>query len=106
MNAPEAARIYSPAGRAVFFDGLTTARYDVTVEHAPRGLRIHAADGTVFAEWPYDTLETLSAPDDVLRLGKAGNPVLARLEVRDAQLAAAIDEQSMPVDRSGRIERR
>ena len=48
----------------------------------------------------------LSSPDDVLRLGKAGNAVLAQTRVRDPHLAAAIDERSMPVDRTGRIERR
>src|SRR5882757_6897703 len=89
----------------IFFDGATTARHDVTVELAPDVLRIRAADGRVLAEWRYDQLETLSSPDDVLRLGKAGSPMLARLEVRDPQLAAAIDERSLPVDRSGRSER-
>ena len=42
---------------------------------------MHGRGGTLLAQWPYDALETLSAPDDVLRLGRAGNPVLARLEV-------------------------
>src|SRR6266478_951179 len=94
------------AGQGVFFDGATTARHDVMVELDPDLLRIRAADGSVLAQWPYDQLETLSSPDDVLRLGRAGSPVLARLEVRDPQLAAAIDEQSLPVDRSGAGERR
>jgi hypothetical protein len=93
-------------GRGSFFDGATSARHDVTVELAPQLLRILGPDGTALAEWPYDQLETLSAPDDVLRLGKAGSPVLARLEIHDPQLAAAIDDRSLPVDRSGRGERR
>jgi Zn-dependent protease with chaperone function len=42
----------------------------------------------------------------VLRLGRVGSKQLARLEVRDAALAAAIDEASVPVDRSGATERR
>jgi Zn-dependent protease with chaperone function len=94
------------SAHGAFFDGATSARRDVTVELAPHVLRIRAGDGTALAEWSYDQLEHLSAPDGVLRLGKAGNPVLARLEVRDPQLAAAIDERSLPVDRSGRNERR
>jgi len=94
------------SGPGVFFDGATTARHDVTVELASDRLRIRAADGRVLAEWPYDQLETIASPDDLLRLGRAGSPVLARLEVRDPQLAAAIDERSLPVDRSGRTERR
>ncbi len=94
------------SGSAIFFDGKTSARHDVTVELAPEALRVRAPDGAVLAAWPYDELETLSAPDDVLRLGQFGNPVLARLEVRDPTLAAAIDDLSVPVDRSGRSERR
>jgi predicted Zn-dependent protease len=105
MNAPDI-ELATACGRGIFFDGATTARHDVGVELAPLTLRILGAGGGVLAEWRYDQLETLSSPDDVLRLGKAGNAVLARLEIRDPHLAAAIDERSMPVDRTGRIERR
>ncbi|HEY7248729.1 MAG TPA: M48 family metallopeptidase [Xanthobacteraceae bacterium] len=105
MNPPEVS-ISTLAGRGIFFDGLTAARHDVAVELAPAALRLHALDGTILAEWGYDELETLSAPDEVLRLGKAGNTVLARLEVKEPALAAAIDERSAPVDRTGRIDRR
>ena len=94
------------SGPAIFFDGQTTARHDVTVELAPQALRIRGADGSVLAEWGYDELEAMSAPDAVLRVGKRGNPVLARIEVHDPKLAAAIDELSVPVDRSGRTEQR
>jgi predicted Zn-dependent protease len=41
-----------------------------------------------------------------LRLGRAGVPRLARLEVREPTLIAAIDQASVPVDRSGAAERR
>jgi len=92
-------------GRGIFFDGLTTASHDVLIELAPRTLQVHGIDGSVLAHWPYDELETLSSPEDVLRLGRARNTVLARLEIKDAQLAAAIDERSLPVDRTGRIDR-
>ncbi len=105
MNAPEMG-ISPVAARGIFFDGRTAARQEVAVELASAALRLRADDGTILAEWGYDELETLSAPDDVLRLGRAGNPSLARLEVKDPQLAAAIDERSAPVDRTGRIERR
>lgn len=94
------------SGPATFFDGVTSARRDVTVELAPEALRILGSDGRALAEWHYDRLEHRSAPDESLRLGQAGSPVLARLEVRDPQLAAAIDERSLPIDRTGRGERR
>jgi Zn-dependent protease with chaperone function len=105
MNAPniDSSNVH---GRGIFFDGLTTAQHDVVVELAPRTLQMHGVDGRVLAQWPYDELETISSPDDVMRLGRAGNAVLARLEIMDPQLAAAIDERSLPVDRTGRIERR
>ena len=50
------------SGQGIFFDGATTARHDVTAELAPQLLRVLGSDGAVLAEWPYDQLETLSAP--------------------------------------------
>lgn len=94
------------SGPATFFDGMTSARRDVTVDLAPNALRILGPDGSTLAEWRYDRLEHRSAPDEALRLGQVGSPVLARLEVRDPQLAAEIDNRSLPIDRSGRGERR
>jgi Zn-dependent protease with chaperone function len=94
------------SGAAIFFDGTTTARHDVTVELAPATLRIHATDGALMAEWPYPEIETLSAPQGVLRIGRAHNPVLARIEVRDPDLVAAIDDRCITIDGTGRSERR
>ncbi|MFL6795966.1 MAG: M48 family metallopeptidase [Xanthobacteraceae bacterium] len=94
------------SGPALFFDGKSTTRHEVTVELAPKTLRVQEPDGAILAEWGYDELDTLTAPDDVLRLGKHGNPILERLEVRDMDLARAIDDLSEPVDRSGRSQRR
>jgi Zn-dependent protease with chaperone function len=102
-SAPD---LSTSGGRAIFYDGSTTIRHDVFIELDPLALRIRDSGGGVLAEWPYDQLETLSSPEPVLRLGRAGNPALARLEVRDTRLAAAIDELSQPVDRTQRIERR
>lgn len=93
------------AGNATFFDGKTAMRRDVAVELGATTLRVRTDDGQLLAEWPYDEIESRSAPDDILRLGKTGNPVLARLEVRDPRLATAIDDLSTPIDRSGRAER-
>ncbi len=94
------------AGPGTFFDGVTSARHDVMLELTSDALRIHATDGAVLAEWPYHQLEAVSGPDHVLRLGKVANPVLARVEIRDPQLAAAIDDRSTPIDRAGSVERR
>jgi predicted Zn-dependent protease len=94
------------SGTAIFYDGKTTARHDVTVELAATALAIRDVDGSILAQWPYNEIEALAAPDGLLRLGQVGNSVLARLEVRDPTLAAAIDDRSLPVDRSGAAERR
>src|SRR5215203_4514804 len=54
------------SGAGIFYDGITAARHNVTVEPDPAALRIRAADGTTVAEWRYDEIEPLSAPEGVL----------------------------------------
>jgi len=93
-------------GPGIYFDGSTSVRHNVTVEAAPDAVRIRGTDGTPIAEWPYGELVAHSAPDHVLRLGRAGDAVLARLEIRDPALAAEIDERADTLDRSGTSERR
>ena len=94
------------SGQATYFDGVTSARHDVTVTLGASALQIHASDGHMLAEWLYAELEPISSPQGLLRIGRIDNPVLARLDVRDSTLAAAIDDLSVPIDRSGRTERR
>ena len=95
------------AGTGIFFDGFVSTRRDVLVELRSDGLSIrNPVDRDQFARWPYGELEEIVAPQGVLRLARAGSKQLARLEVRDPALAAAIDELSVPVDRSGAADRR
>src|SRR5262245_24154631 len=95
------------AGRGVYFDGVTSARRAVTIELTRDGVVIRdAEERDMLARWPYDRLDHLAAPEGLLRIGCTGARRLARLEVRDAALAHAIDEASVPVDRSGTTERR
>ncbi len=93
-------------GRGVYFDGVTSARHLVSIHLEPSALRIMGENDPIFVRWPYDELLQLSAPDGLLRLGRAGTKRLERLEVRDPDLAHAIDERAHPVDRSGTLERR
>ncbi len=100
-------RPMTTSGNAIFFDGKTTARHDVTVELAAGALHIRRGgpDGC----WPNGATTRSSRcrrRRESCAWRRPGNPVLARLEVRDPQLAAAIDELSVPVDRSGAGERR
>ena len=60
----------------------------------------------ILADWPYEEMQQLAAPKDVLRLGLRNTPLLARLEIRDPDFAAAIDDRSLSVDRSGAADRR
>jgi len=82
-------------GAGIYFDGRTSARHDATVTLAASGLQIAGRDGRLLAEWPYDEIEGLAAPDAVLRLGRRGSAPLERLEILDPQFAAAIDVQML-----------
>jgi Zn-dependent protease with chaperone function len=95
-------------GSAVYFDGTCSTRHDVTVEAGATGLRIIAAKptGRVLDEWPYAELRRMSAPDGLLRLGRCGETLLARLEVRDPDLTGAIEDRAATLDRGGAGERR
>jgi Zn-dependent protease with chaperone function len=88
----------SISGAGIFYDGVTGARHDVSVDVASAALRISSANGDVLAEWPYPRLERLSATAGVLRLGRKGSDVLARLEIRNPALIAAVGERSSTVD--------
>jgi Zn-dependent protease with chaperone function len=94
------------SGPAVFYDGTSSTRHSVSVELDRVGLLIRAAEGYMLERWPYGELEHLSAHAGLLRLGRIGSPVLARLEVQDQALAHAIDEMAASVDRTGTTERR
>jgi Zn-dependent protease with chaperone function len=97
-----------PSGPAIYFDGTCSARHEVKVEAARAGLRIIAAKsaGRLLDEWAYADLRRMSAPDGVLRLGRCGETLLARLEVRDPDLASAIEDRAETLDRGGAGERR
>ena len=94
------------SGPAVFYDGTSSTRHSVSVELDRAGLLIRAAEGYLLERWPYGELEHLSAHAGLLRLGRVGSPVLARLEIQDTALAHAIDEMAASVDRTGTTERR
>jgi Zn-dependent protease with chaperone function len=94
------------SGPGIFYDGATSTRHNVSVELDRIGLFVRAPEGHLLARWPYGELEHLSAHDGMLRIGRIGNPVLARLEVHDPALAAAIDELAATVDRTGVVEQR
>src|SRR5438445_12788186 len=89
------------SGSGTFFDGVTSARREVAVALAPLGVQIRSADGTLLAEWAYADIGTFSAPAGVVRLGLAKSPVLARLDIRDAELPAALTQHAGAIERGG-----
>ena len=93
-------------GPAIFFDGVTGARQTVTVELGATALTVRAPAGEPLAEWSYSDLAAYAAPDGVLRLGRAKSPVLARLEIRDRELAAAFNAQAGRITQFGAVDRR
>ena len=93
-------------GPGNFYDGKTSARQSVTVELDPTMLNIRADQGHLFVRWPYTELEMLPAPDGMRRLAKAGNAVLARLDIRGTALIAALDERALSAGAAGANQRR
>ena len=73
---------------------------------ARRGCGFFRPAGDLLDEWLYAELRRQAAPDGVLRLGRHGETLLARLEVRDAALAAAIEDRAVTLDRGGVAERK
>jgi Zn-dependent protease with chaperone function len=102
-----AAGAATPSGPAIYFDGTCSARNDVVVEAGAAGLRIFSAKNRLLLdEWLYAELRRQAAPDGVLRLGRHGETLLARLEIRDTALASAIEDRAVTLDRGGVAERR
>jgi Zn-dependent protease with chaperone function len=102
-----AAETATPSGPAIYFDGTCSARNDVVVEAGAAGLQIFSAKNRrLLDDWLYAELRRQAAPDGVLRLGRHGETLLARLEIRDAALASAIEDRAVTLDRGGAAERR
>lgn len=93
-------------GAGIYFDGVTSARRDVRVTLGAAGLVIEDAAGRPIAEWPYDALEQLAAPAQVLRVGRRGSMALERLEIFDTAFAHEIDLRAHQIDRTGALQRR
>lgn len=94
------------SGAGIYFDGSTSLRHDAVVTLGSSSLQIAGHDGRLLAQWPYDEIEGLAAPDTMLRLGRRGSALLERLEILDPQFAASIDTRAHNVDRTGTRQRR
>ena len=76
------------SGPAIYFDGVSSRRRSVTLDLSER-LEI-GEDGQALVAWNYSDIRRVDSPASVLRLSSLTAPALARLEVRDAALAAQL----------------
>ncbi|UGA41508.1 M48 family metallopeptidase [Bradyrhizobium quebecense] len=77
-----------PVPGAVFFDGASSRRRIVVLELSD-ALEIRE-DGELLARWAFADIRRADSPTGLLRLSCLTAPALARLEIRDAQLTAAL----------------
>jgi Zn-dependent protease with chaperone function len=74
--------------QVIYFDGTSSRRHAVTLGFGGE-LQIEA-DGHRLAAWPYADIRRADSPSGTLRLSCLSAPVLARLEIRDAAVAAEL----------------
>src|SRR5882757_2892163 len=91
-DTPEAAK----SGSAIYFDGKSNRRRAVTL-HLGERLDIRE-DDTAPAAWAYSDIRRTDGPSGVLRLSSLAAPALARLEIRDAALAADLVARCVNLD--------
>ena len=77
-----------PEGTSIFYDGTSSRRHQVQLALKDQ-LEI-SEGGTVLATWPFAEIRRADGVAGILRLSCVSAPSLARLEVRDATLAAAL----------------
>jgi Zn-dependent protease with chaperone function len=94
-DAPEPSK--SPAGSpAIYFDGMSNARRAVTLHFADR-LEIRD-DERVLAAWAYGDIRRADSPVGMLRASCLTAAALARIEIRDAAVAADLVSRSIGID--------
>jgi Zn-dependent protease with chaperone function len=85
-----------PDATSLFYDGTSSRRHQVQLALTDR-LEI-SENGTVLAAWPFADIRRADGAADILRLSCLSAPSLARLEVRDATLAAALSVRCSHLD--------
>jgi len=78
----------APVNPAIYFDGTSSRRHVVTLAFND-ALAINAGDHTL-ATWSYADIRRADGPTGLLRLACLTAPALARLEIRDAAVAAEL----------------
>jgi Zn-dependent protease with chaperone function len=96
-GAPEdASRAPGLGGSAVYYDGTSSRRHPVRVVLSDQ---LELNDGeTALATWPFAEIRRADGPAGILRLSCLAAPQLARLEIRDANLATALISRCRRLD--------
>lgn len=85
-----------PAKPTIFFDGVSSRRRQVRLTFGD-ALEIVEQDGAP-VRWAYADIRRADGPPGILRLASTSAPPLARLEIRDAALAADVTARCMRLD--------
>src|ERR1700724_613268 len=83
-------------GSAIYFDGTSSRRRLVTLAFND-GLELHE-DGHTLAAWPFADIRRADSPSGALRVTCLTAPALARLEIRDAAVAAELISRCARLD--------
>ena len=97
--APTPPPLAATQGPAIYFDGLVAARREVTLRLA-ESLEI-GGDGAAPLLWRYDEIRRADGGPGVLRLASIGAAELARLDIADEALKAAIEQRCAQLGRRG-----
>ena len=84
------------SGFAIYFDGTSSRRRLVTLEFNDR-LEIREYEHTL-AAWSYADVRLADSPSGTLRVTYLTAPELARLEIRDAAVAAELTARCAQLD--------
>ncbi|MGC2775524.1 MAG: M48 family metallopeptidase [Bradyrhizobium sp.] len=85
----------APGGPATYFDGLSNRRQTVTIGFANQ-LVMRSADN--YVSWPYADIRRVDGPSGTLRASCLSAAPLARLEIRDAAVAAELIARCSHID--------
>jgi Zn-dependent protease with chaperone function len=85
-----------PDNPAIYFDGASSRRRQVALAFGDRLELRESPDAAI--EWPYDDIRRADSPIGTLRLSCLTAPALARLEIRDAALAAEVISRCTRLD--------
>jgi len=87
-----------PTGSTIYFDGMSSRRHLVTPAFGDR-LELHEPPETTIT-WAYADLRRADSPSGTLRLTCLTAPALARLEIRDAAIAAELVARCTQLDQN------